>query len=82
MSEVTAGDIVRLDIEQYVVVDAGKGDPALCVLRRSHDTELEDPLAVPASDLEVIDHLNADNAEAYGVGGWSETAPGVWEAAS
>lgn len=67
-----AGDIVHLGDGERVVVDVT--DDGFAVLRTREDIELADPVVAPATDLEIIGHL--DRLE-----GWTEETPGDWSKA-
>jgi hypothetical protein len=68
---IIAGDIVRYDAREWIVVDAVDEVPPLLVLRTDDDPDLLEPVAVMAAAVEVTGHLQH-------VDGWVEDSPGIW----
>jgi hypothetical protein len=68
---VLAGDIVRYDDREWVVVDVTSDEQPVAVLRTDEDVDLLDPRAAPADWLRVVGHLEH-------LDGWVEDDPGIW----
>jgi hypothetical protein len=68
---VLAGDIVRYQDQDWVVVDLAGDDPPMAVLRADDDLDLMRPVAVLAEGLVAAGHLEH-------LDGWAEDDPGIW----